>query len=111
MKYGKIFHTTMAHIKLATIRERSVKTCKEKGVYEHFRERMKTNENPAIKNPKIRGNNSYAKRVICNGKTFDCIKSCTEYYGVNYSSMRCWLAGTNKMPEYFKDKNLQYVGD
>ena len=92
-----------------TARQRSVTTKKEQGFYERKSKEWKTSENPAIKNPKVRGKNSYAKSVTCDGIIFDCIKTCAEYYGVNYSTMRCWISGADKMPQYFVDANLRYL--
>ena len=93
-----------------TNRLRSVKTQTENGSYERARERWLTN-NPAKTNPKTRCSNAYAKRVSCDGTVFDCIKSCAEYYGINYVTMRCWLCGADNIPKYFVDKNLHYITD
>lgn len=92
-----------------TARKRSVATKKEQGFYERKSKEWSTSENPSIKNPKVKGKNSYAKRVICEDIIFDCIKSCAEYYGVNYGTMRCWISGADKMPQYFIDANLRYL--
>jgi hypothetical protein len=93
-----------------TARQRSVATQMRNGSYERARDRWIHN-NPAKVNPKNRANNSYAKRVRCGGHIFDCIKDCAEYYGVNYSTMRCWLSGAYNMPKYFSDNSLQYIFD
>lgn len=66
-------------------------------------------KNPSIINPKTYGKNSKSRKVVCDGIEFDCIKSCAEYYGVSYSSMRCWLSGADKTPDYFIDKKLKYL--
>lgn len=58
-----------------------------------------------------RGDNHHAKKVICDGKIFDCIVDCAEYYEVNYSTMHNWLYGSNKMPKKFVDLGLKYLGD
>lgn len=58
-----------------------------------------------------RGNNAGAKKVYCDGKIFDCIVDCAEYYGINYSQMFLWLSGENGMPQEFFDKNLHCVGE
>lgn len=91
-----------------TARQRSVMTQKENGSYERAKERLLTN-NPAKMNPKTRGDNTYAKKVICENHVFDCIKDCAEYYKVNYGTMRSWLCGAYKMPQYFIDANLRYL--
>lgn len=91
-----------------TARNRSVKTQTLKGDYERARQRWLDN-NPAKVNPKTKGRNAYAKPVVCDGITFDCIKSCAEYYGINYNTMRCWLCGADSIPKYFVDKSLHYA--
>ena len=91
-----------------TARQRSVKTQQLKGDYDRARERWLTN-NPSRTKPKTRGKNSYAKKVMCDNAVFDCIKDCAEYYGINYSTMRCWISGADKMPEYFQTKGLRYI--
>lgn len=90
-----------------TARIRSVATQMKTGNYDRARDRW-LNANPSKVNPKIRGNNSYSKKVYCDGVIFDCLKDCAEYYGVNYSTFRCWISGADKMPQYFVDKNLHY---
>ena len=79
-----------------------------KGNYNNARKRW-LHSNPSKNNPKIKGANSNAKRVICDGVIFDCIKSCAEYYGINYSTMRYWLSANGSVPQYFKDHGLRYL--
>lgn len=91
-----------------TARERIVRSNTSNGTYERARQRW-LNQNPAKVNPKTRGSNAYAKSVWCDGVLFDCIKTCAEYYGINYTTMRCWLSGEGHVPEYFKEHNLHYA--
>lgn len=93
-----------------TARSRSVATQIKTGNYARAKQRWIDN-NPSKVNPKTRGRNAYSKKVMCDNLIFDCVKSCAEYYGINYSTMRCWLSGADKMPKYFVDKNLHYVVD
>lgn len=86
---------------------RQVATSEDNGVYAKSSERMRVN-NPN-KGQWKRGKNAYAKKVICDGIVFNCIKDCAEYYKVNYCSMRGWLCGSNKMPNYFVEHELRYV--
>lgn len=58
---------------------------------------------------KNRGESPHAKKIICDGKIFDCIKDCADYYNVSYSLMRMWLKGKNTMPEIFYNKGLNYL--
>lgn len=91
-----------------TKNDRAVKANRENGFYERRSELWKTNENPAIKNPKKYGDNSYARPVICDGKEFSSIKECAEYYGVPYGSMRLWITQPDRCADYFKEHNLHY---
>lgn len=91
-----------------TARERSVITQRITGNYDRAKDRWIQN-NPSKVNPKRRGDNSYSRKVACGNCVFDCIKDCAEYYGVCYSTMRGWLCGTNKVPQYFIDNQLRYI--
>ena len=88
--------------------QRVVETHRDKGTYEQARERW-FSTNPSKTNPKTRGKNAYAKKVMCENHIFDCIKDCADYYNVNYGSMRGWLCGAYKMPRYFVDAGLRYL--
>lgn len=57
------------------------------------------------------GNNPMAKQVVCDGKIFDCIQDCADYYDVTVGSMKMWLRGANKMPQLFIDMGLHYIGE
>ena len=50
------------------------------------------------------------KKIICEGKIFYNIKEASNYYGINYSTLCCWLNGTNPMPKEWKKKGLSYYG-
>lgn len=65
--------------------------------------------NQTIQNGKVRGSNNHmSKKVVCCGIIFDCIRDCAEFFKVNYSTMKCWINGSNKMPQKFKDFKLGY---
>lgn len=51
----------------------------------------------------------YKRKVICENKTFDCIRNCAEYYNINTETMRNWLNGKNSMRQDFYDKGLRYL--
>ena len=91
-----------------TARERRIRACREKGIYDIARDRWISN-NPSKVNPKFKGDNSNSKCVMCDGILFDCIKTCAEYYGVNYGTMRYWLSGEGNVPKYFKEHNLHFI--
>ena len=50
------------------------------------------------------------KKIICEGKIFYNIKEVSGYYGINYSTLCCWLNGTSPMPKEWKKKGLGYYG-
>ena len=96
------------NVNYGTAIERASKSRKENVVYDEARKRWLKN-NPAKTNPKVRGSNAYAKSVWCDGVLFDCIKTCAEYYGVAYGTMRYWLSGEGHIPEYFIEHDLHYA--
>lgn len=49
-------------------------------------------------------------KEICEGKIFYNIKEVSGYYGINYSTLCCWLNETNPMPKEWKKKGLGYYG-
>ena len=55
------------------------------------------------------GNNPKAKRVYCNGVIFQTAKECSEYYNVNYGTMKFWLQGRRKTPSEFIELGLRYA--
>ena len=51
-----------------------------------------------------------AKKVYCNGVIFQTAKECSEYYNVNYGTMKFWLQGkVKKIPSEFIEKGLRYA--
>lgn len=56
------------------------------------------------------GKNPRARKVVCDGITFDCIEDCAKHFGVGCGAMKMWLRGKNKMPEKFYEMGLQYEG-
>ena len=52
--------------------------------------------------------NPMAKKIICDGKTFNTCKECADYYGVNCSTFNHWLRGVTRMPDKFKKLGLRY---
>lgn len=55
------------------------------------------------------GKNPRAKKVVCEGKPFGCIKECAEFYGENYGTMKHWLQHPNKMRQDFVEKGLSFL--
>ncbi len=54
------------------------------------------------------GRNPRAKKVICDGKIFGCIKDCADYYNINHGTMRGWLNGNSNMRKEFIKLGLKY---
>lgn len=54
------------------------------------------------------GENFNSKAVLCEGKYFDSIKRCAEFYNIKYSTMVSWLNGNSNMPTEWKEKDLHY---
>jgi len=88
--------------------ERAANTHRLKGTYENARKRW-IESNPARVNPKIGAKNPTSKKVICDGKLFDCIKDCANYFNANYTNMRIWLSNNSRMPRKYKNMNLRYA--
>lgn len=55
------------------------------------------------------GKNPRAKKVICEGIIYDCVKDCAKAYGVTYGSMKAWLQGKCRMKQEFIDKGLSFL--
>lgn len=54
------------------------------------------------------GKSSTAKKVICDGKIYECATYCANYYNVKSRTLRSWLLGDRKMPEKFIELGLSY---
>ena len=68
----------------------------EKELMEKELEEKKPQEAKDRKRNKFKG-----KQVICDGKLFDDIKSCAEFYSVDIYAMCRWLSGNSFVPEKF----------
>ena len=56
-----------------------------------------------------KGEHPKAKQVYCDGKVFDCTKECASFYNIRYSTLICWLNGSRKTPQEWKEKDLRYI--
>lgn len=54
------------------------------------------------------GNNPRSRRVVCNNKVFSCVKECSLFYNIPYTTMTHWLKNERPMPERFIEMNLGY---
>lgn len=72
-------------------------------------ERNKGENNPNYGNHKLKGNSPNDKKVYCDGKIFNSLTECVEFYGLksvgNFSS---FLNGTKKMPEKWRKLGLSW---
>lgn len=50
-----------------------------------------------------------SKKVFCDGKVFDKIKDCADYYKVGYTHLCAILAGKVPMKNFWKEKNLHLL--
>ena len=57
------------------------------------------------------GNNPKARKTICDGKVYDCLKEVSIYYNVNYSTIKGWMnqKSPNKIPKYFIERGLKFI--
>lgn len=55
---------------------------------------------------KLEGN---VKAVKYDGKYFDSVNECAKYIGVDAHTISKWISGKMKMPEYARQKGLQYI--
>ena len=53
--------------------------------------------------------NNSAKKIYCEDIIFGCIKDCSEYYDINYSTLKSWLNMLCSIPQEFKDLGLRYA--
>lgn len=65
--------------------------------------------NKGIKSLLKRGKHPQAKKVICDGKIFDCARDCADFYNIKHSIMNNWLTGKTGIPQDFYDKGLMYI--
>lgn len=63
-------------------------------------------ENTSIKTKSLN-----SKRVICNGKIFNSVRKCSEYYNINNSTLKAWLKGRNPMPQEYIELGLKYYDE
>lgn len=63
--------------------------------------------NTGLKGYGLGGTNNHAKKVICDGMVFDCIKDCAEFYSIKYSTMAGWL-NNDPMRKDFIDLGLKF---
>lgn len=53
--------------------------------------------------------NPKMKKIYCDNIIFISMKKCSEYYKINYNTMKSWLQGVNNMPQKFKDLGLRWA--
>ena len=75
----------------------------------HHSEETRNKMSEAKKGKFVGCNSHSAKKVLCNEMIFPTAKECSEYYNVNYGTMRNWLQGRRKTPSDFIEKGLRYA--
>lgn len=50
----------------------------------------------------------HGRKVSCYGQVFLSVGQCCRHYNVPDTTMRNWLNGTRKMPDFYKNGNLKY---
>lgn len=53
------------------------------------------------------GKHPQARKIECNGKTYECIKDCAKDIGVPYGNLRRWLS--TKIPKQYEYLNIKYI--
>ncbi|MDU6360109.1 MAG: NUMOD4 motif-containing HNH endonuclease [Clostridiales bacterium] len=89
--------------------EITLKKKKEVRIGFQYTNEQKMRMSKSHKGKGVGGKNPRAKKVMCGGITFDCLKDCAIYYDVKPPTMLAWISGRNKMPQNFKELRLQYV--
>ena len=51
----------------------------------------------------------HSKKIYCENKIFSSIRSFSLYYNLNYSTVKGWLSGRNRMQQKFVDLGLRYA--
>jgi group I intron endonuclease len=71
--------------------------------------KKKISEDRISKNWSKGGKNIKAKKVICDGKLYDCAGDCADIYNIKSCTLRSWLRGDRPMPKRFQDIGLKFV--
>ena len=75
----------------------------------HHSDESRNKMSNAHKGKYVGENSPNAKKVLCNKQIFTTAKECSEYYNVNYGTMRNWLQGRRKTPSEFIELGLRYA--
>lgn len=54
------------------------------------------------------GNNPKAKKVVCDGVIFNCVRECAEHYNIKPRTMNSWFSN-RPMPQKFINMGLSYI--
>lgn len=57
------------------------------------------------------GGNPRAQKVICNGKTYGCVKDLAKEIGIDNSLLMKYIKGKRKSPEWIKKLNIQLINE
>lgn len=81
---------------------------KQKMSKSHKGKKLTQEHKDSLKEARKGGKNPRARKVICEGIVFNCIKDCAEHYGINRKTMTDWLLGRHSMKQEFIEKELSY---
>lgn len=98
-------------------RKKMSESRKGRVISEEQKEKLRKSSTKMWENPKIRekilntrkknGNEILrATKVYCEGKEFQTVKECAEYYNIPYSRMFQWVNGNMDLPKEWFDKGL-----
>lgn len=60
----------------------------------------------------LRGrDNNKSRAVLCNGKIFETVHDCAEFYNIKFNTMYNWLTHSKNMPQKFIEMGLKFVND
>lgn len=54
-------------------------------------------------------NNPHSRSVICDGRVFETMRACAQYYNVKEKTMHKWLSGYRTIRPEFKQMGLRYI--
>lgn len=60
---------------------------------------MSKEQKEKISNTIKRGNHPKAKKILCDGISFECVRDCAEYLGINYNTFKNYVSGRSRMPD------------
>lgn len=104
--YGKEFPSEMRK-KMSDTKKEYFKTHDGINKGKHMSEESKAKLSASMMGRLSGGKHPLAKKVVCDGVVYDCIRDCASHYEVNPKTMQNWLK-SNKIPTKFQELGLAY---